>query len=734
MTRIQKNSLSIAVASLFFSCSLSAQAAQLGKLTVLSSENQPFRAEIQIDAVQAGERATLKAGLAPEDAFKAARLQLDPKLKDLTFAVVDGPKPNTVIVKVSSEKPFPAGFTDALVQLVWAGGKVSREYTLDVPTGQSKPGPSLPDIRPPMTLPAPTGQAKPAPAPAVAPPAEAADKPQTPEKPQAKEESKAASELARADAMASTERVRKGQTLWGIASKLAGNGVTVNQAMAAVYEANQDAFIGGSVHLIREGAQIRIPERSAIVSRSGNEALLVLAQHDDRNVYSSYAKQLGLLKVSPQKGGSESGQVTQGKLESNPDSAASATAEVDRLKISPGAAQVGAGEAKADASAEELIAKTKALQEANERIALLEKNVNDLQKLLELQKDQAAPAIAPDSKATEEAAAPQSSPAATAPAEQAKAPEVEAKPAEKTPPVEADKLEKAQKLAETKPVPWYSSLWFLGSMGGFGVVLLGALLLLLKKKRESGLAQDLEEVDEPSSERFDEALAWASAPAQQTEEPTEAPAKSVNAVESEEFDLDEVLSEQTPTPTPTPTPAPTEPVAVEQSASIPDLGQASEDAGQQSGSLNNDVELDFPEEESKAPESSILDDLDSLEKGAAAAQSELDELRKNAPVEAESSAENDPDIEEESEVVLVSDAEVSSDAFDKAVENIDLDIDVPKPPVDEATWQEVATKLDLAGAYVEIGDADGAKELLNEVIQRGDAEQVQKAKSLLAGL
>ena len=75
---------------------------------------------------------------------------------------------------------------------------------------------------------------------------------------------------------------------------------------------------------------------------------------------------------------------------------------------------------------------------------------------------------------------------------------------------------------------------------------------------------------------------------------------------------------------------------------------------------------------------------------------------------------------------------IPEEAFDKAL--VDLDVDVPNPKVDDATWQEVATKLDLAGAYVEIGDADGAKELLNEIVKKGDVDQVRKAKALLATL
>jgi len=49
-------------------------------------------------------------------------------------------------------------------------------------------------------------------------------------------------------------------------------------------------------------------------------------------------------------------------------------------------------------------------------------------------------------------------------------------------------------------------------------------------------------------------------------------------------------------------------------------------------------------------------------------------------------------------------------------------------------WQEVATKLDLAKAYEEMGDKDGARELLNEVMREGDAAQQGQAQQLLAKL
>ena len=49
-------------------------------------------------------------------------------------------------------------------------------------------------------------------------------------------------------------------------------------------------------------------------------------------------------------------------------------------------------------------------------------------------------------------------------------------------------------------------------------------------------------------------------------------------------------------------------------------------------------------------------------------------------------------------------------------------------------WQEVATKLDLAKAYQEMGDKDGARELLNEVMKEGDAAQKGQAQQMLSAI
>jgi pilus assembly protein FimV len=47
---------------------------------------------------------------------------------------------------------------------------------------------------------------------------------------------------------------------------------------------------------------------------------------------------------------------------------------------------------------------------------------------------------------------------------------------------------------------------------------------------------------------------------------------------------------------------------------------------------------------------------------------------------------------------------------------------------------EVATKLDLAQAYIDMGDNDGARDILNEVVTEGDDGQKSEAKEMLARL
>jgi pilus assembly protein FimV len=63
----------------------------------------------------------------------------------------------------------------------------------------------------------------------------------------------------------------------------------------------------------------------------------------------------------------------------------------------------------------------------------------------------------------------------------------------------------------------------------------------------------------------------------------------------------------------------------------------------------------------------------------------------------------------------------------------DYDSDGSVAPED-ATMTEVGTKLDLARAYIDMGDPDGARSILNEVLDEGGDSQQQEARQLLEEL
>ena len=53
---------------------------------------------------------------------------------------------------------------------------------------------------------------------------------------------------------------------------------------------------------------------------------------------------------------------------------------------------------------------------------------------------------------------------------------------------------------------------------------------------------------------------------------------------------------------------------------------------------------------------------------------------------------------------------------------------------DLTDMDELETKLDLAKAYIDMGDADSAKEIIEQVLEKGSAKQKKTAQELLDDL
>ncbi|HEY6772405.1 MAG TPA: FimV/HubP family polar landmark protein [Oxalicibacterium sp.] len=356
-------------------------AAGLGKLTVLSSLGQPLRAEIELTSVEPDELGTLVPRLAPADAYREANIDLNPVLLSLRFATEQ--RNGTPIIRVTSTQPINEPFVDMLLELGGGKGKLVREYTflLDPPEMRSARASSVTPVAigrassaPAQSSASPATSAPASPAPAAAAPSSVRSN-TAPSRP--------TQSAAPAKAAASPDyEVKKGDTLAKIANQYREPGVSLDQMLVALYRANPEAFIGKNMNRLRAGQILSIPAATTAEVIEQSEARgVVVAQASDFNRYrSKLAAQVAAANAQPSE---EGGQTAGGKITTRIQEESGSTNAQDKLKLSKSGTTVGST-GSAGVTEEELIARDKALAEANARVKELEKNVSELQKILEI--------------------------------------------------------------------------------------------------------------------------------------------------------------------------------------------------------------------------------------------------------------------------------------------------------------------------------------------------------------
>lgn len=166
----------------------------------------------------------------------------------------------------------------------------------------------------------------------------------------------------------------------------------------------------------------------------------------------------------------------------------------------------------------------------------------------------------------------------------------------------------------------------------------------------------------------------------------------------------------------------------------------------------DDLELDVSDEDlalmEEFSETELPSELEESEKSLDAELGLEDTLSENGHEDADRLDQESPEdllADAESEPVAESDEDddlvpLASEALDEKPEhNSALDIDENDLGEEDdfdflAGTDEAATKLDLARAYIEMGDSDGARDILEEVALEGDEEQKAEAKELLKNL
>ncbi|WP_153004455.1 FimV/HubP family polar landmark protein [Tepidimonas taiwanensis] len=408
-------------------------ALSLGRATVQSILGEPLRAEIEVPSIDDTEAASLQVRIAPVERFRAANLEFQPLLQEVTLDVQRRAGGQAVIV-LRSQRPVTEPFLDLVLQARWAGGELLRNYTLlfDPPHLQRQ-SPITPPVPAPAPMPAPTQastavreQARPAPVPRPGAAQPNGDQPQ---------------------AQGTRVTVRRGDTAGKIAAAHKPADVTMEQMLVAMLRHNPQAFVRNNVHLLRAGAVIDMPDAAVASEIDAREARrLVAAQARDFNEY-----RRRLAAAAPRQEAPEASRAAAGVVESAIAEAKPQAAAQDKLTLTkPGDA----------ARTEAAIAEQRQRSDSEQRVAELNRNLTELQQLQQaVQQPPASPAAAPaatgattSTPPATDPSKPADSPASTDPV-QAPGTSAPAAAAEAAPPAPPAPAAAAPATAAPKPTP-----------------------------------------------------------------------------------------------------------------------------------------------------------------------------------------------------------------------------------------------------------------------------------------
>jgi pilus assembly protein FimV len=414
---------------------ITANSAALGDASVRSALGQRLDAEVDIASLTSAEAESVSVKLAPPELWTTAGIDLGTLQRSLRLSVEK--KEGRHRVRIASDLAVNEPFMHLLIELSASGVRTIRHYVLL--------------IDPPVLITAPNTLANAAPA---APPSSsvAAASQTSP--------SALSGEEKPADPSGDQQyRVKRGETLRSIAQQLQPDGVQLEQVMVSLLNQNPDAFVGNNLHRLRSGSLLTLPAAEAIQAIEPEKARQTLrVQTADflryqRQLAERSATRTGTTATVPADSApkanlqSSSGSVSVKVTEPAPPPVAQ-----DKLTLSaPGGNGIASNSASNGVTSREMVEKLasdKALADANARIAALEKNIGDMQALLEMKSQPLSEA----QQRAEQTPAPKPSPAKASPAASGSAPAQIVSPAPAAAPTSSTITDDVVALAQLDPI------------------------------------------------------------------------------------------------------------------------------------------------------------------------------------------------------------------------------------------------------------------------------------------
>jgi pilus assembly protein FimV len=316
-----------------------AHALGFGRLSVQSFQGQPLKAQIQVTSLSPAEQASLQLRVASPQVHRAAGLVVDDVLSSLRPELVrqsDG----SFVVELRSDRPVGNAYVDLILEARWANGQRLMGYTLLV-SPEGTPPPPVAQVSPVVG--------------AGAAPAGAAG---------------AAADVA---ARTSDHVVKYGETLSELAQQYRPDGVSLDQMLVALYQANPRAFMGENMNRLKSGAVLKLPGAEATRAVPPVPARELIEAHSaDFGAYRSrLASQVRDAAASETAASRQARGQVQARVQDRKDSTALTP---DQLRLSQGGV-------KAASSPEAALSREAAAREAAQREAELARNVQALKDL-----------------------------------------------------------------------------------------------------------------------------------------------------------------------------------------------------------------------------------------------------------------------------------------------------------------------------------------------------------------
>ena len=707
----------------------------LGDLAVNSSLNEPLEATIELLGLDGLTSGQIQARLGSVDEFERANINRDFLIDDIQLEIIILSREQGIL-RLTSEEPVIEPFLSMVINVGWPTGRLMRDYTalIDLPVFVSDQ-PQVVPLDVPQT-PTPVREETPAPAPAPEPqvevistaeavvlaveempesaPAESAQDIAEQENGEAEAQSdiEALAEQETAELMVAEEpepeaeadtgvtevsgdlveevaeevalfeepaepeeaaavTVESGDTLYDIAaSNRLATSVSVEQTMLAIQRANPDAFIDNNINMIRVGQVLRIPSIQEVQSIDQAQALNQIALQNQ----AVSVQPLAFSANNAATGADSSDELT---ILSGEDGTDSLSGDNDMAEtIAALENQLAISEENLDRARLENAELTARFNELSEQVDILQ-NIIAMQdeRLAQLQADLAA-------RNAEAALAAAAQPVVDTPAQ----------------PPQADNsmMGKLSSVFENTLVLVSSLLALILLVVGF----------LVWRRRAAQDAMD----------DFDiaEAAMAGGAPGSASNEDNAQTESEDEDVETFDFDVSSVSSfEEGSKPEASEAEAP----LLKDEVKEDDLETFDFDPGE----VSFDDEQDKGASGQQSDEDIVIEEPDSEDHSLESLAASLGQVDTG-----DSDDDSDTAVSDDHEFDL---GEISLDDSLFEIDDEDEAQETGEEPISDR--DEVSTKLDLAVAYEAMGDLDGAKEILNEVVAEGNAEQIAEANKLL---